>query len=419
MELNNQTALVTGGTAGIGRACAKLLAGEGATVVITGRDPERGKAAAAELGTNVRYVQADMSDAESVESLVQQVGDVDILVNNAASFPGALTVDQDVPAFEKTFDTNVRGTYFLAAGLVPGMLERGRGSIVNVTSMVAVKGVPGASVYSSSKAAVESLTRTWAVEFGSRGVRVNSVAPGPTKTEGVEAEWGETNDELGRALPLGRTADPEEIAHAVLFLASPRSSFITGATLHADGGGCGRLNRSESSTQRGTIMPKKYDAAWESALTVVQEVQPPFIPDGAHAMTVVIDYPPGSAGAPPHRHPSGPAFGFMLEGEMLFELEGEPPRVIRAGEAFWEPGGDVIHYSDGNNRDDVHCRFTVTMLCVPGQPMLTLVGDEELVAAQAPSRRSEVSCDVENPAPDDHRCQPRRLGHRSLLATGR
>ncbi len=88
-------------------------------------------------------------------------------------------------------------------------------------------------------------------------------------------------------------------------------------------------------------------------MTVVQEVQPPFIPEGAHAMTVVIDYPPGSAGAPPHRHPSGPAFGYMLEGEMLFELEGEPPRVIRAGEAFWEPGGDVIHYSDGNNRDDM------------------------------------------------------------------
>jgi quercetin dioxygenase-like cupin family protein len=127
-------------------------------------------------------------------------------------------------------------------------------------------------------------------------------------------------------------------------------------------------------------MLNKYDASWETALTVVQEAQPPFIPDGAHAMTVVIDYPPGSPGAPPHRHPSGPAFGYMLEGEMRFELEGEPPRVVRAGEAFWEPGGDVIHYSDANNRDDMRCRFTVTMLCVPGQPMLTLVDDEELAA---------------------------------------
>ena len=127
-------------------------------------------------------------------------------------------------------------------------------------------------------------------------------------------------------------------------------------------------------------MSERYDAHWESALTVLQEVQPPFIPPGAHAMTVTIAYPPGSAGAPPHRHPSGPAFGYVLEGEMLFELEGEPPRVLSAGDAFWEPGGDVIHYSDANNRDDVVCRFVVTMLCVPGQPMLTLVDEAELEA---------------------------------------
>ena len=237
MELAYKTALVTGGTAGIGLACARLLAHEGATVIISGRDVERGKAAAAGIDGSVRFVQADLSDIESVKSLVAQAGDVDILVNNAASFPAALTVDQEVTSFEKTFDTNVRGSYFLAAGLVPAMLARGHGSIINITSMVASKGVPGAGVYSASKAAVESLTRTWAAEFGAHGVRVNSVAPGPTKTEGVEAEWGETNEELGRALPLGRTAKPEEIADAVLFLASPRSTFITGSTLHADGGG--------------------------------------------------------------------------------------------------------------------------------------------------------------------------------------
>ena len=127
-------------------------------------------------------------------------------------------------------------------------------------------------------------------------------------------------------------------------------------------------------------MSKTYDAQWENALTVVQDVRPPFIPDGADVMTVVIEYPPGSAGAPPHRHPSGPAFGYMLEGEMLFELEGQPPRVIRAGEAFWEPGGDVIHYSDANNRDDIKSRFVVTMVCVPGRPMLELVDENELAA---------------------------------------
>jgi quercetin dioxygenase-like cupin family protein len=125
-------------------------------------------------------------------------------------------------------------------------------------------------------------------------------------------------------------------------------------------------------------MSNTYDPQWENALTVVQEVTPPVIPGDAHVMTVTITYPPGSGGAPPHRHPSGPAFGFVLEGELLFELEGEAPRVVRAGEAFWEPGGDVIHYSDANNRDDVELRFLVTMMCVPGQPMLTLVSEQEL-----------------------------------------
>ncbi|MDG4669209.1 SDR family oxidoreductase [Mycobacterium sp. 236(2023)] len=235
-ELRGQTALITGGTAGIGRACALLMARAGASVIVTGRDAARGDTAAG-LHDRMRFIEADLSDLESIESLVRQAPDIDILVNNAAAFPGALTVDQEIATLERTFDTNVRGTYVLTAALVPGMLRRRRGAIVNVTSMVASKGVPGASVYSASKAAVESLTRTWAAEFGGSGVRVNSVAPGPTDTEGVVAEWGDTNDELGRALPLGRTADADEIAQAVLFLASPRASFITGSTLHADGGG--------------------------------------------------------------------------------------------------------------------------------------------------------------------------------------
>jgi quercetin dioxygenase-like cupin family protein len=118
--------------------------------------------------------------------------------------------------------------------------------------------------------------------------------------------------------------------------------------------------------------------AWQTAITTLQEAVPPFIPDGVQVMTVVVEFPPGDPGTPPHRH-SGPAFGYVVEGEMLFELEGEPERVVRAGEAFWEPGGDVIHYQDGNNLDDIRLRFTVTMLCEPGQPMLTLVDEEELV----------------------------------------
>ncbi|AKS35524.1 cupin domain-containing protein [Mycolicibacterium goodii] len=119
--------------------------------------------------------------------------------------------------------------------------------------------------------------------------------------------------------------------------------------------------------------------AWKTAITVLQEAQPPAVPDGAHAMTIFVEFPPGDPGTPPHRH-SGPAFGYVLEGEMLFELEGEPPRVVRAGETFWEPGGDVIHYQDGNNRADVPVRFTVTMFCAPDKPMLVLVDDDELEA---------------------------------------
>lgn len=240
MELNDQVALVTGGTAGIGAEAARLFVREGARVVISGRNAERGEKAAAEIGGGsgqVRFVAADLGDLDSVSNLADQAGDVDILVNNAASFPTGLTVDQDVPSFQNMLDTNVRGSFFLTAALVRGMLARGRGSIVNVSTMAASMGVAGASGYSATKAAIESLTRTWAAEFGPRGVRVNTVAPGPTRTEGVLVEWGERVEELGKALPLARTARPSEIAEAIVFLASPRASYITGATLPVDGGG--------------------------------------------------------------------------------------------------------------------------------------------------------------------------------------
>ncbi|MDF6042672.1 cupin domain-containing protein [Streptomyces sp. JH14] len=125
--------------------------------------------------------------------------------------------------------------------------------------------------------------------------------------------------------------------------------------------------------------------AWKTAPTVLQTAKPPHVPEGAEVMTVLVEFPPGDPETPPHRH-SGPAFGSMLEGEMLFELEGEPKRVIKAGETFWEPGGDVIHYQDGNNRTDSRSRSLVTMMCAPGQPMLTLVDDEE--PAQRKDRRA-------------------------------
>lgn len=116
----------------------------------------------------------------------------------------------------------------------------------------------------------------------------------------------------------------------------------------------------------------------ESTIKVVQEVRAPLIPEGARVMTVLVNHPPGAPGYGPHRVPGGPGFGYMIDGEMLFEIEGEAPRVVRAGEAFWGPGGDVIHYQDANNRTDVPCSFVLTLLCVPGQPMLERVSEAEL-----------------------------------------
>ena len=133
------------------------------------------------------------------------------------------------------------------------------------------------------------------------------------------------------------------------------------------------------------------DLESKSTMTLVQEVRSPAIPDDPHVMTVLINHPPGAPGYPPHRLPGGPGFGFMIDGEMLFEIEGEAPRVLRAGEAFWGPGGDVIHYQDANNRADIPCSFVLTLLCVPGLPMLEPVTDDELEQRKALRVNSRTS----------------------------
>ncbi|HWB22757.1 MAG TPA: SDR family oxidoreductase [Gaiellaceae bacterium] len=238
MQLENKKALVTGAGAigGIGFEIAKLFAGEGAEVVITGRDAERGAEAAAALGGKARFVLADLTDLDSVRALADAAGEVDILVNNAAAVTFGPTPDQDVPSFDESFSANVRGPYFLVAALAPRMVANGGGSIINISTMVASFGMPGMSVYSATKAALESLTRTWAAEFAEGGVRVNTISPGPTRSAKVVGRMGDAAEQLGQTTPLKRMAETSEVAEAVLFLATDRASYVTGANLPVDGG---------------------------------------------------------------------------------------------------------------------------------------------------------------------------------------
>jgi NAD(P)-dependent dehydrogenase (short-subunit alcohol dehydrogenase family) len=239
MELRDQRVLVTGATAGIGQETAKLFARRGASVIITGRDTERGAQTVAAIeaeGGRAEFIAADLNDIESVRRLAEQAGEVDVLVNNAGAHTFGPTLEQDVDSFDMTFHVDVRAPFFLTAALVPKMIARGSGAIVNISTMGASVGVPFAPVAAAAKAALESLTRSWAAAFGATGIRVNTVAPGPTRTDSAVGLLGDGAEQRGSATLLGRTADPSEIAEAIVFLASPQASYLTGATVAVDGG---------------------------------------------------------------------------------------------------------------------------------------------------------------------------------------
>jgi NAD(P)-dependent dehydrogenase (short-subunit alcohol dehydrogenase family) len=243
MTRNGLTALITGGTSGIGRAAANKLALLGIHVLVVGRSVERGERTVAEIraaGGKADFISSDLRDASSAREVAKRAielgnGHVDILINNAGIFPFGPTNKTTEEEFDRVYSLNVKAPYFLVAELAPPMATRGKGAIVNVSTMVADYGVSGMSLYGSSKAAINLLTKSWAAEYGRSGVRVNAVSPGPTRTEGTDA-MGEGLEQLAAQAPAGRPATADEIAEAIVFLATDRSSFIYGAKLAVDGG---------------------------------------------------------------------------------------------------------------------------------------------------------------------------------------
>ncbi|HTU72107.1 MAG TPA: SDR family oxidoreductase [Trebonia sp.] len=242
-DLNGKTALVTGGTSGIGRAAAQALAGRGAHVVLSGRDVTRGEQAVAMIrsaGGTADFVKADLVDEAGARTLARQAeelggGHVDILVNSAGIFPFGPTHEATEGDFDSVYAVNVKVPFFLVAELAPKMAARGDGAIVNVTTMVAEFGMPNMALYGASKASLVLLTKAWAAEYGPSGVRVNAVSPGPTRTEGTVG-MGEALDQLASVAPAGRPARPEEIAAAIVYLAGDEASFVHGVLLPVDGG---------------------------------------------------------------------------------------------------------------------------------------------------------------------------------------
>jgi NAD(P)-dependent dehydrogenase (short-subunit alcohol dehydrogenase family) len=248
MQLEGKVAIVTGGNRGIGFATSRLLAADGASVLIAARDRASGEEAERSIvasGGRARYVRADVGRLADIERVVDETiaayGGIDILVNNAAVDPWLHLSEMDEAAWDSCLDVNLKGSFFLARACVPHMRARGGGVIVNTSSVLALGALARSGAYVASKAGVLGLTRAMVVEWTPLGIRVNCILPGTTETDMMW--YGLTPDQIpaervaaSAFVPEGRIADPEEIARATLWLCSPGASYASGAFLVLDGG---------------------------------------------------------------------------------------------------------------------------------------------------------------------------------------
>ena len=234
-SLEGRTALVTGGSRGIGRAVAEELARAGANVVVGYRS---GADEAEQLAAEIRgrAVQADVADPASARRLVEEAGDLDVLVNNAGLTRDGVLVRMSDEDWRTVIDTNLSGVFYTCRAAVRGMMKRRAGAIVNVSSIVGLHGNPGQTNYSASKAAIIGFTKALAKELGSRGVRANVVAPGYVSTQLTDVLPDDLKQMMLANTALGRFGDPEDVARAVRFLASDDAAFVTGEVLLVDGG---------------------------------------------------------------------------------------------------------------------------------------------------------------------------------------